>query len=133
MLGYCLTGLTQEHALFFLHGSGANGKSVFVNTFAGLLGDYSTTAPMEAFLASTFERHPTDLAGLQGARLVTAIEIEQGRRWAENKIKSLTGGDPISARFMRQDFFQYVPQFKLVIAGNNKPGLRTKRSGVGCT
>jgi putative DNA primase/helicase len=130
MLGYCLTGLTREHGLFFLYGSGANGKSVFVNTFAGLLGDYSATAPMEVFLASSFERHPTDLAGLQGARLVTAIEIEQGRRWAESKIKSLTGGDRISARFMRQDFFQYVPQFKLVIAGNHKPGLRSVEEAI---
>jgi putative DNA primase/helicase len=125
MFGYCLTGLTREHALFFLYGSGANGKSVFVNTFAGLLGDYSAIAPAEAFLASHFERHPTDLAGLRGARLVTAIETEQGRRWAEAKIKSITGGDPVTARFMRQDFFQYVPQFKLVIAGNHKPGLRS--------
>ena len=64
------------------------------------------------------------MAGLRGARLVTSQETEQGRRWAESKIKSLTGGDPISARFMRQDFFTYYPQFKLVIAGNHKPGLR---------
>jgi putative DNA primase/helicase len=61
---------------------------------------------------------------LQDARLVTAIETEEGRRWAESKIKTLTGGDKISARFMRQDFFEYVPQFKLLIAGNHKPGLR---------
>src|SRR3979490_1841950 len=68
--------------------------------------------------------HPTDLAGLPGARLVTAIETEDGRRWAESKIKALTGGDLISARFMRQDFFTFLPQFKLAIAGNHKPGLR---------
>ncbi len=80
---------------------------------------------MEAFIATGSERHPTDLAGLRGARLVTAIETEEGRRWAESKIKALTGGDKISARFMRQDFFEFVPQFKLVIAGNHKPGLRS--------
>ena len=62
---------------------------------------------------------------MQGARLVTAVETEDGRCWAESKIKSLTGGDRIAARFMRGDFFEYVPQFKLVIAGNHKPGLRT--------
>ncbi|MCX6623655.1 MAG: phage/plasmid primase, P4 family, partial [Acidobacteria bacterium] len=71
------------------------------------------------------EHHPTDLAGLQGARLVTATETEDGRRWAESKIKALTGGDRIAARFMRQDFFEFTPVFKLVIAGNHKPGLRS--------
>jgi putative DNA primase/helicase len=60
-----------------------------------------------------------------GARLVTAVETEEGRRWAESKIKALTGGDQIAARFMRQDFFEFAPRFKLVIAGNHKPGLRS--------
>ena len=124
MAGYALTGSTSEHALFFLYGTGANGKSVFLNTIVGILGDYAVTAPIDTFIASNSDRHPTDLAGLQGARLVAANETEEGRRWNETKIKSLTGGDRISARFMRQDFFQYTPQFKLLIAGNHKPGLR---------
>lgn len=123
--GYALTGQTIEHALFFVFGLGANGKSVLLNTVAGVLGEYHRTAPIETFTATTSDRHPTDLAGLRGARLVTAIETEEGRRWAESRIKSLTGGDPISARFMRQDFFEFVPAFKLVIAGNHKPGLRS--------
>lgn len=89
------------------------------------MGDYHTTAPIETFTASHGERHPTDLAGLMGARLVTASETEEGRRWAESKIKTMTGGDRVKARFMRQDFFEFVPQFKLVIAGNHKPGLRS--------
>jgi putative DNA primase/helicase len=125
MCGYALTGSTREQALFFLWGSGKNGKSTFINTISGILGDYATTAPMETFIASNRDHHPTDLAGLQGARLVTSIETEKGRRWAESKLKNITGGDPISARFMRQDFFQFVPKFKLVIAGNYKPGLNT--------
>jgi putative DNA primase/helicase len=125
MAGYALTGLTQEHALFFLYGTGANGKSVFVNTISGILGSYHRTAPIETFTASNSDRHPTELAGLRAARLVTAIETEEGRRWAESKIKVLTGGDKIAARFMRQDFFEFTPQFKLVIAGNHKPGLRS--------
>ena len=125
MCGYILTGITYEHALFFLYGTGANGKSVFLNVISGLMGDYAKAAPIEAFVASNNEHHPTDIAGLQGARLVTSVETEDGRRWAESKLKALTGGDPIATRFMRQDFFQYVPQFKLVIAGNHKPGLRT--------
>jgi putative DNA primase/helicase len=93
MTGYALTGSIQEHALFFLYGTGANG--------------------------------PTDVAGLRGARLVTATETEEGRRWAESRIKALTGGDKISARFMRQDFFEFSPKFKLLIAGNHKPSLRS--------
>jgi putative DNA primase/helicase len=122
--GYALTGSIREHALFFLYGAGNNGKGVFINTFSAILGDYATVAPMETFIASRGERHPTDLAGLRSARLVTAQETEQGRHWAEAKVKAITGGDPISARFMRQDFFTFLPIFKLLIAGNNKPQLR---------
>lgn len=124
MAGYCMTGLTTEHVMFFCYGTGANGKSVFINTLAGIWGDYAVTAPMETFVASRNDHHPTDLAMLRGARLVIAHETEAGRRWAESKIKALTGGDRISARFMRQDFFEFTPQFKLLIAGNHKPGLR---------
>ncbi|CAJ0728670.1 phage/plasmid primase, P4 family [Ralstonia mannitolilytica] len=124
MAGYALTGSTQEHALFFLYGTGANGKSVFVNTLATILGDYATNAPMDTFMETRTDRHPTDMAGLRGARFVSAIETEQGRRWAESKVKNLTGGDKISARFMRQDFFEFFPQFKLVVAGNHKPAIR---------
>jgi putative DNA primase/helicase len=122
--GYCLTGITGEHALFFCYGTGANGKGVFINTLAGIWGDYAVTAPMETFVVSHNDRHPTELAMLRGARLVVAQETEQGRGWDEAKIKALTGGDRIAARFMRQDFFEFVPQFKLLIAGNHKPGLR---------
>lgn len=123
--GYALTGSIKEHALFFLHGTGANGKSVFVSTISGIMGDYHRTAPIETFTVTNSTSHPTDLAGLMGARLVTAVETEEGRAWAETKLKSLTGGDRIAARFMRQDFFEFTPCFKLMIAGNHKPRLRT--------
>lgn len=121
--GYCLTGVTTEHALFFIYGSGGNGKSVFLNTLVHILGDYAISAPMDTFTSSKFSSHPTELAMLKGARLVTASETEEGRAWAEARIKALTGGDPISARFMRQDFFTYQPQFKLLFAGNHQPSL----------
>ena len=124
MAGYCLTGATSAHALFFLYGTGANGKSVFVNVLATILGDYATNAPMDTFMEARGDRHPTDLAGLRGARFVASVETEQGRRWNESKVKAITGGDKVSARFMRQDFFEYTPQFKLVIAGNHKPAIR---------
>ncbi len=122
--GYSLTGVTREHALFFLHGTGANGKTVYTNTLAGIASDYHVTAPPEVFMAARNDRHPTELAMLWGARMVTAVETEEGRRWAESRIKALTGGDPITARFMRQDFFEFTPAFKLMIAGNHRPSLR---------
>ena len=121
--GYMLTGDTREHALFFVYGPGGNGKSVFLNTASAILGDYATTAGMDTFTASKSDRHPTDLAMLKGARLVSASETEEGRAWAEARIKQLTGGDRISARFMRQDFFEFTPQFKLLIVGNHAPVL----------
>lgn len=122
--GYILTGDIKEHSLLFVHGDGGNGKGVFLNTLRGILADYAKAAAMETFVASGSDKHPTDLAMLRGARLVTASETEEGRAWAESRIKQLTGGDKISARFMRQDFFEYTPQFKLLLIGNHKPTLR---------
>jgi putative DNA primase/helicase len=130
MLGYSLTGSIRDHALFFLYGTGGNGKGVFLNTWHKILGDYSCIASMETFVASKSERHPTDLAMLRGARAVIAQETEEGQRWAESRIKALTGGDAISARFMRQDFFTFEPAFKLIIAGNHKPSLRNVDEAV---
>src|SRR5262249_4819136 len=118
--GYCLTGITSEHALFFLSGTGSNGKGVFLNTLRAIWHDYAAVAPMEVFVETHADHHPTELAYLRGARLVVSQETERDRRWAESKIKALTGGDPIAARFMRQDFFEFVSQFKLMIAGNHK-------------
>ena len=109
----------------FLYGTGANGKSVFLATLSGLMGDYAKTAPVDCFTETKFSSHPTELANLQGARLVTAVETEEGRRWHESRIKVLTGGDRIAARFMRGDFFEFQPVFKLLIAGNHRPSLRT--------
>ena len=128
--GYALTGSTREHALFFLHGAGGNGKGVFVNTLTAILGDYARVAPVETFTATKNDRHPTDLAMLRGARLVAAQETENGHGWAEAKIKALTGGDKITARFMRQDFFTYTPAFKLMIAANHKPSLSAMNEAI---
>ncbi len=95
-----------------------------LNVIGGILGDYCKTAAMDTFVASHNDRHPTDLALLRGARMVRSSETEEGRNWAEVKINQLTGGDPISARFMRQDFFEFRPELKLWIIGNHRPGLR---------
>jgi putative DNA primase/helicase len=122
--GYALTGDVSEHSLFFLYGKGRNGKGVFLNTLSNIMADYAEVAPMETFVVTQGSRHPTELAGLRGARLVTAQETEENQRWAESKIKTLTGGDRIRARFMHQDFFEFDPSFKLFVGGNHKPGLR---------
>ena len=125
MCGYALTGEVREHALFFVYGTGGNGKGTFLNTITHIMGDYQRVSGAETFTESPGDRHTTELARLQGARLVTAQETEEGKRWAESRIKALTGGDPITARFMRQDDFTFLPQFKLVIVGNHKPSFRS--------
>jgi putative DNA primase/helicase len=124
MTGYLLTGSVSEHAFFFGHGTGANGKTTFVNVVRSILGDYATSIGSEVLMRSNYDRHPTELAKLRGIRLAVAREIERGKTWAESKIKALTGGDEIQARFMRQDFFTFTPQFKLLVIGNHKPSLR---------
>jgi putative DNA primase/helicase len=123
--GYCLTGETSEQALFFLYGTGANGKSVFVKTLLGVLGDYALVAAMDVFTATNHLQHPTSVARLRGARLVTATETEDGSRWDEAKLKSITGGEPITAHFMRKDEFTFTPQLKLILTGNHQPRLRS--------
>jgi hypothetical protein len=87
------------------------------------MGDYATTAAVDTLTVATGERHTTDLAMLHGARLVTASETEEGHAWADGRIKQLTGGDPITARFMRENNFTFKPTFKLMIVGNHKPTL----------
>jgi putative DNA primase/helicase len=123
-LGYCMTGHVHEQVLVFLYGTGGNGKGVFTSTVAGTFGDYCITAPMEMFIETRFERHPTEIAKLMGARLVIAQETQKGRRWDEARVKNLTGGDRLTARFMRGDFFDFSPTHKLMISGNHKPSLR---------
>ena len=130
VFGYSLTGSIKEHAMFFFYGLGDNGKSVLIETISGIIGDYHVTSPIETFMATDRPQHLTELANLRGARLVTASETDQGRHWAESRIKMLTGGDPVSARFMRQDLFEYKPQLKLVIYGNFKPALRSVNRAI---
>jgi putative DNA primase/helicase len=122
--GYALTGEVSEHKLLFLYGGGRNGKSVFLNTLFDIWGDYARKAASATFLNSKQERHPTDVAGLQGARLVAGSELPVGKTWDESVIKDLTGGDVMTARFMRGDFFDFTPQLTLMIAGNNQPSFR---------
>lgn len=121
--GYWMTGDTSEQAFFFFHGDGSNGKSVFIRTIASALGSYAATAALDTFTVGRTNSHPTDLAGLRGKRLVTVTETEQGRFWAESRIKTITGGEPIRARLLYRDFFEFLPSFKLVVVGNHRPQL----------
>ena len=125
-VGYSLTGITTEQVLFFVHGkSGNNGKSTFVNLIRDMLGDYGLHTPTETLLVKQYDNAiPADLARLDGARMVTAIEANFNRHLDEAKIKSMTGGEPITARFMRQNFFQFVPVFKLWLVANDRPRVR---------
>jgi putative DNA primase/helicase len=129
-LGYCMTGYVREQVLVFFFGTGGNGKGVFTSTVAGIFGDYAITAPMEMFIESKFDRHPTEIAMLKGTRLVIAHETQKGRRWDEAKIKNLTGADELRGRFMRGDFFDFKPTHKLLISGNHKPSLRSVDEAV---
>ncbi len=123
--GYMLTGDTREECFMFVYGPGGSGKSTFVRNLSAVLGDYATASRMEAFMEQKNPGHSTEIAKLAGARLVTATETNQGGRWNEARIKVLTGRDKIAARFMRKDEFEFLPQFKLLIAGNHRPALRS--------
>jgi len=122
-VGYSLTGNVTEHCLFFCYGTGANGKSTFLETVRELLGEgeYAKAAAPDLLLAKKNDRHAVEVADLRGARFVTTVEVGEGRAWDESRVKWLTGGDAISARFMYGNPFTFQPAHKFWIAGNHKP------------
>ena len=123
-VGYSLTGDTSEHALFLFYGTGANGKTTFLEVLRHALGDYVMSADFSSFIVSRGASVRNDLARLAGARLVTAVESEANRRLAEEVIKQITGGDTITARYLYSEHFEFRPQFKLFLATNHKPRIR---------
>lgn len=122
--GYSLTGSIKEQKLFFLHGTGANGKSVFLDVLRAIAGKYAHNLPSEALMTSRNEGHPTMFASLHGKRLAISSEIEESAHWAESRIKSLTGDETLTARYMQKDFFTFRVTHKHLIAGNFKPRLK---------
>ena len=120
-VGYSLTGENTEQCMFILYGSGANGKSTFLQTLNFILGDYSKQTPTETLLVKQKGAIPNDVARLKGARFVTASEAESGQKFAESLIKQMTGGDTISARFLHQEWFDFQPTHKLFLGTNHKP------------
>lgn len=122
--GYCLSGSTREQIIVIFHGLGANGKTVILSTTMRVLGDYAQTTRPETLMVKYGNQIPSDLAKLKGARFVVASESEDGHRLAESAIKAMTGGEKIQARALYADWFEYQPEFKILLCTNHKPTIR---------
>lgn len=129
-IGYSLTADISEQCMFILYGTGRNGKSTFLNVISEILGDYACNTPAETLMIKKHEGIPNDIARLKGMRLVTSYETEDNKRLAEAKIKALTGGDIITARFMRGEYFEFKPTFKIWLATNHKPRIKGTDEGI---
>lgn len=130
-VGYSLSGSTREEKLFFVHGDTATGKSTFIEAIKATFGEYAVTADFEAFLRrKEVGSIRNDIARLRGARFVASIEVDQGKALAEGLVKMLTGGDTVSARFLYNESFEFVPQFKLWLAANHAPRVRDDDAAI---
>jgi putative DNA primase/helicase len=132
IFGYCLTGSTNEQVYFFFFGFGANGKSTLLNVIEQLLGsDLAKQTPAETLMAKLQGgKQSNDLARLNRVRTVIANEIEDGSHLAESLVKQITGGDTVTARYLFKEYFEYKPEFKLIIAGNHKPIIKSSDNGI---
>ncbi|MGX9901675.1 DNA primase family protein [Arthrobacter sp. SA17] len=129
LTGYSAIGEVTAHILPFCYGSGGNGKSAFLETIIAVLGDYATTSPSGFLMASNYSQHSTEIARLAGQRLVVCSEVNESDRFDEAKVKQLTGGDRLTARFMRQDAFTFKPAHTLWLAGNFQPAVESGGEG----
>jgi putative DNA primase/helicase len=129
-VGYSLTGITRDHALFYLYGSGGNGKGTFLGVLHALLGGYATTAAVGMLAMRSGDRNTTDIADLVGCRLVTSHEAAKDRRLDEELIKTMTGGDRIRCRHLYVNNFEFTPQFKLWFDANHHPPLHDNSEGM---
>ena len=120
-LGYAAIGEVSRHILPFLHGSGDNGKTVLLEVVSAILGSYAITAPANFLAARRNDKHETEIARLCGARLVVCSEVNRDSKFDEQRVKTLTGGDGLTGRFMRRDFFDFKPSHTLILVGNNQP------------
>ena len=128
-MGYALTGDVGEQCIFILWGSGANGKSTFLNTLQYLFGDYGCSTGVETFMKKTSDQS-NDLARLCGKRLVTTSETEQGKALSESLVKQITGEDKLTARFLYGEYFSFAPTFKIFMATNHKPRIKGSDWGI---
>ncbi|MEP3481606.1 MAG: phage/plasmid primase, P4 family [Fuerstiella sp.] len=129
--GYCLSGSIREQKLPVLWGGGANGKSTLLNAVKNVMGnDYTMQAQSDLLIDRKGEQHPTEMADLFGRRMVVCAETEFGRRLAEAKLKALTGGEPVRARRMREDFWEFIPECKLILVTNHRPQVYGTDDGI---
>jgi len=128
--GWAITGNTTEQTMFILYGSGANGKTTFLNTIMHILGDYATSTATETFMKKSGDQTTNDIARLRGIRFLTTTEAEQGRRLSEPLIKKITGNDQITARFLYGEYFIFTPTFKIFMATNHKPVIKGTDHGI---
>jgi putative DNA primase/helicase len=129
-VGYLLIGDTSEQTLHFLYGLGANGKSVFCEVLMHLLGEYAIAVSPDLIMLKRHGGIPNDVARLRGVRAALMNETTQGARFDEAKLKDLTGGDTLSARFLHQEFFDFSPTHRIVIRGNHKPAIDGTDEGI---
>ena len=129
-VGYAMTAEVQEQVLLLLYGTGANGKTTLLETLLKIFGDYGKQAESDLLIVKRHEQHPTGVADLMGARLVTAMEIGEGKKLNEALVKRLTGKDRLKARLMRQDFFEFDATHKIFMAVNHKPHIRGTDTGI---
>ncbi|PCK21868.1 DNA primase [Bacillus pumilus] len=130
-IGYSLTGVTKEQIMFFLFGNGRNGKSTFINVIQDILGDYARQTNSDTFLKKKNESGiNNDVARLDGARFVSAVESEEGQQLSEALVKQITGGEKMSARFLRQEYFEFTPEFKVFFTTNHKPIIKGGDNGI---
>jgi len=129
-LGYSLIGEIREHVFFILHGTGANGKSTLVETIRRTLGDYAMNTPPRTFMAKRGDSIPNDLAALAGARFVSMAETREGQALDESLVKSVTGGDTISARFLHREYFEFQPQLTPWMLTNHRPRIQGTDEGI---
>jgi P4 family phage/plasmid primase-like protien len=123
-VGYSLTGSTAERCVFILYGTGKNGKTVFIEAIRMLLGEqYAARTPVQTLMVKHGDSIPNDIARLKGARFVSASETGESKVLDEAAIKDMTGGDRIAARFMRAEWFEYTPHFKIFLSTNHKPRI----------
>ena len=129
--GYCLTGKTDEQVMLFCYGTGSNGKTTLLKIFLMLLSDFAASAQAELLMAKDARGGASsDIARLKGARLVAVNEVQEDARLDEARVKTLTGGDRITARHLFREFFEFDPQFKLVLVGNHKPTIKGQDHGI---
>ncbi len=129
LFGAALFGDSRFHVLPVFVGTGANGKSTILDVISGILGDYSATMPENFLLDTTGNAHPTDIARLRGVRLAVASETRPDGKFNESRVKMLTGGDTLSARFMGQNFFDFKPTHTLFMAVNHLPEVKSGGEG----